>query len=120
MSVTTTDNDSAGLALDQTAVTVSESGTTATFTVALTAQPDTNVELAVSSGDNGAETVSSPALWTFMPAGWNIPPECDGDGREQLADRRQPSDAVVIVALRMATHQMTAFDEPSAALLVSR
>ena len=72
VSVTTTDNDSAGLMLDRTAVSVSESGTTATFTVALTAQPDTNVMLAVSSGDVD-EAVVSPVVLTFTPSAWNTP-----------------------------------------------
>ena len=39
----TADNDSAGFTKSKTAVTVSETGTTDTFTVVLDAQPDSNV-----------------------------------------------------------------------------
>ena len=49
---------------------VSETGTTDTFTVVLDAEPDSNVVILVSSGDTGEATVDVSSL-TFTPATWN-------------------------------------------------
>lgn len=70
--VSTVDNDVAGFVLSQTAVTVSESGSTDTFTIVLTAQPNDSVTLAAISGEAGEATVS-PAVLTFAPGDWDVP-----------------------------------------------
>ena len=67
VSATTTDDDAAGFTITQTggSTSVSESGTTDTFTIVLNAQPTSNVVLTVTSGDTGEATVSpelSPLL----------------------------------------------------------
>jgi len=70
--VTTTDDDVAGFTLSKTTVTVSESGTTDTVTVVLTAQPDTDVILTVTSGDI-SEATAGPMALKFTPSGWDAP-----------------------------------------------
>ncbi len=51
-------------------VTVTEAGSTATFTVVLVTQPRSDVVVAVSSADTGEATVSPTSL-TFTTANWN-------------------------------------------------
>ena len=65
VTVTTTDSgDIADFALSRTTLTVSEAGTTDSFTVVLTAAPMANVVLLVTSGDTSEATVA-PASLTF-------------------------------------------------------
>lgn len=51
---------------------VSESGTTATFTVALTSQPYENVTISVASSDTTEGTINKNSLF-FTPVNWNAP-----------------------------------------------
>ena len=72
VSATTTDDDAAGFTVVESSdsTSVSETGTTDTFTVVLDAEPDSNVVILVSSGDTGEVTVTVSSL-TFIPAAWN-------------------------------------------------
>ena len=72
VTVSTTDNDSAGFTVVESSGTtaVSEAGTADTFTVVLTAQPDSDVVIDISSGDTGEATVS-PASLTFTNGNWS-------------------------------------------------
>lgn len=70
--VTTTDDEVAGFTLSETTATVSESGTTATFTLVLTGQPESDVILTVTSGDT-SEATAGPAALTFTPGDWDSP-----------------------------------------------
>ncbi|MFA5854149.1 MAG: delta-60 repeat domain-containing protein [Patescibacteria group bacterium] len=65
---------SAGISISETsgATSVSESGSTDTFSVVLNATPISDVVLNVSSGDTTEATVS-PATLTFTNANWNTP-----------------------------------------------
>ncbi len=67
-------DDVAGFTLTATdaSTTVSESGSTDSISVVLTAQPASNVVLSVTSSDTGEATVA-PATLTFNPSNWNIP-----------------------------------------------
>ena len=71
VSVSTTDNDTAGFTITETggSTSVSEDETTDTFTIVLDAQPAENVVLTITSGDTGEATVNSPL--TFTPANWD-------------------------------------------------
>ncbi len=71
VTVTTTDNETAGFSLSTTSATVAESGTSETFDVVLAGQPQSNVVIDVSSNDTGEATVS-PGTLTFTPANWNV------------------------------------------------
>ena len=66
------DDDTAGFSISESDgnTTVSESGTTDTFTVVLLAAPLTDVVLTIISGDTGEVTVS-PATLTFTPVNWS-------------------------------------------------
>ena len=72
VSVTTTDNDSAGFSIVESSgsTSVVESGTTDTFAVVLTSQPLTDVVLTVVSGDAGEATVDVATL-TFTASNWD-------------------------------------------------
>lgn len=69
----TADDDAADFTITETvgSTDVTETGTTDTFTVVLTAQPLSNVVFDVSSADTGEATVS-PATLTFTPGNWNV------------------------------------------------
>jgi hypothetical protein len=100
--VTTTDNDAPtgpGFVITQSAggTIVSETGTTDTFTVALTAQPTSNVVLDIASGDIAEATVVPTAL-TFTPANWNIPQTVTVTGvNDALADGSQTTTITATV-----------------------
>ena len=72
MSVTNLDNDLPGVTLSKSSATVSENGTTDSWTVALAARPLSDVVLDVSSANAGEVTVTPPQL-TFTPANWDTP-----------------------------------------------
>lgn len=73
VSVTNLDNDVAGIAATPASgLVTSESGTTATFDVVLTARPSADVIVTVTSRDPG-EVTASPDTLTFAPAAWNQP-----------------------------------------------
>src|SRR5438874_1892722 len=66
--VTNADNDTPAITVSPTSgLTTTESGGTATFTVALMSQPTANVTIGLSSSDPGEGTVA-PASLTFTPA----------------------------------------------------
>ena len=72
VSVTNTDNDTAGITVSPTSgLTTTEAGGTATFTVVLTSQPTADVTIALSSSDLTEGTVG-PASLTFTAANWNV------------------------------------------------
>ena len=73
MSVTNTDNDTAGFTVTPTSgLTTTEAGGTATFTVKLTSQPTADVTIGLSSS-NTAEGTVSPSSLVFTNVNWNTP-----------------------------------------------
>ncbi len=70
VSVTITDNDSAGFTLSKITASVSESGTTDSFTVVLNSQPETDVVFNIASADTG-EVSLAPDTLTFTTDNWN-------------------------------------------------
>ncbi len=70
VTATTTDDDTAAFTLSTTTVSVTEAGSTDTFTVVLDTQPLSDVVFMVVSADTGEATVSAPTL-TFTNANWN-------------------------------------------------
>src|SRR6185312_2243520 len=111
VAVTTTDDDSTtgvpGLVVNQSggSTVVSETGTTDTFTVALTAQPTSNVVLNVASSDMG-EAVAAPAILTFTPANWNIPQVVTVTGvNDSLQDGNQVSNITISVDPALSDNQ---------------
>ncbi|MEO1095004.1 MAG: Ig-like domain-containing protein [Cyanobacteria bacterium J06638_28] len=70
--ITLTIQDAPGILVSASAVTVSESGTTAAFDVTLTTQPSSNVVLQVVADDTSEATVSTSSL-TFNANNWDQP-----------------------------------------------
>ncbi len=68
--VTITDDDTAGVTVTPTTLSVAEDGS-ASYTVVLDSRPTADVTVTVTSGDDGAASVS-PASHAFTPSGWNI------------------------------------------------
>ena len=72
ITLTITDDDTAGVTVTAAnPVNIAEGGT-ATYTVVLDSQPTADVTIAASSDDTSAATVS-PASHTIQPSGWNTP-----------------------------------------------
>jgi len=70
VSVTNTDDDTAGITLSAISGDTTEAGGTATFTVVLNSQPSANVTIGLSSNDTSEGTVS-PASLVFTSVNWN-------------------------------------------------
>ena len=67
-----TDNDTAAVVLSKTTTSVSEAGTTDSFSVVLSTDPATDVDISVESADTGEATVSASEL-AFTTNNWNVP-----------------------------------------------
>jgi hypothetical protein len=72
VSVTNTDNDTAGITVSAISGPTTEAGGTATFTIVLNTKPTGNVTIGLSS-DNANEGTISPASLTFNASDWNTP-----------------------------------------------
>ena len=80
MSVTVNDNDTAGVSVSPTSLSVNESGTT-TYTVVLNTEPSGTVTVTPSSGDTGAATLS-PSSLTFTSGNWDTAQTVTVSGEE--------------------------------------
>jgi hypothetical protein len=60
-----------GFVVSATSLTVAESGSTASFTVRLSAPPTSNVTINIVSTNTNEVTIVSGATLTFTPANWN-------------------------------------------------
>ena len=87
----------AGVTLSGTTATVSEAGTTGTFTVVLDAQPTSDVVISATSADTGEATVS-PATLTFTNANWDTPQTVTITGvNDSLVDGNQTTNVTISV-----------------------
>jgi hypothetical protein len=68
---TITDDDSRGVRVQPTALTLSEGDGTASYTVALTSQPTDSVTVAITVSPATASVSVSPVALTFAPQSWN-------------------------------------------------
>ena len=99
VSATTVDDDVAGFTIVESggSTSVNESGTTDTFTVVLDAQPLTNVELTVVSGDTG-EATALPTPLVFTTGNWDTAQTVTVTGVDDaLADGNQNTTITVSV-----------------------
>ncbi len=86
VSVTNTDNDTAGITVSPTSgLLTSEAGATANFTIALNSQPTANVTIPLSSS-NTAEGTLSVSTVTFTAANWNAPQTVTITGVDDFVD----------------------------------
>jgi hypothetical protein len=109
VSVTTMDDDVAGFAVLESSgsTRVSEGGATDGFTVALTAQPTSDVVLSVASTDS-TEAMATPATLTFTPANWSAPQTVTVTGVDDALIDGDQASGVRISVLDAASHD--AFD----------
>ena len=99
VAVTTADDDSAGVTVAASggSTTVSEAGSTDTFTVVLNTQPTSDVMFDVTASDTGEATVA-PATLTFTNSNWNTPQTIPVTGVDDTAaDGDQVSTVTVAV-----------------------
>jgi hypothetical protein len=91
VSVTNTDNDTAGITVSpSTGLTTTEGGGQATFTVVLNSQPTGTVTIGLTSTDTTEGTVS-PSTVVFTTANWDAPQTVTVTGKDDaIADGNQP------------------------------
>lgn len=97
--VTTTDDDGAALIVTQTdgGAAVSETGTSDTFTLELSARPLTDVVVTATSSDEGEVTVA-PATLTFTTDTWDAPQTLTVTGvDDDIIDGNQDVDVTLVV-----------------------
>jgi hypothetical protein len=92
------DNDGVSISVQPTtAIAVSESGTTAAFSVVLGSQPAANVTIALASSDTTEATVSTMQL-TFTPADWNVVQTVTVTGVDDFVDDGDQPFTITIAA----------------------
>jgi large repetitive protein len=110
--VTNTDNDSAGITVTATspvnpatgALTTTEAGGTATFTVVLNSQPTADVTLPLNSSKTTEGTIS-PSSVKFTATDWNAPRTITITGaNDDVADGPQPYSVVTDAATSTDTN----------------
>ena len=109
ITLTITDDDTAGLTIIAASPLAVAEGGSASYTVVLTSQPTADVTVSASSDDAGAATVS-PASHTFTPSGWNTPLTFTISG---LADDDANDENVAV------SHAVSSDDALYSALLLS-
>ncbi len=97
LTATTFDDDTAGYTLSGTTVTVTEAGSTGTFSVTLNTQPTSNVILTVSSDNTGEATVS-PTSISFTSANWSLPQTVTVTGVDDTATDG-PQDTTITISV---------------------
>ena len=109
VTITITDDDTAGVTMSAVNLLNVDEGGSASYTVVLDSQPTADVTVTPSSGDGGAATVS-PISHTFTPSGWNTPLTFTVSG---VADTDTNDETVSI------SHSATSGDAEYAAVLLS-
>ena len=102
--VTVTENDTAGVRISPTALTVAEGGTN-TYTVVLDTQPAGNVAVTVGGESGDVRVTGSPVTLTFTMDNWNLEQTVTVNAAE---DADATADAMVTL-----THGVTGYDTVS-------
>ena len=98
VSVTTTDDDTAGITTGEVSGQATEAGGTATFTVELDSEPTADVTVAVSSGVTTEGTVS-PSSLTFTSGDWDTTQEVTVTGKDDdVADGDSSYDITLVAS----------------------
>ena len=98
VSVTNTDNESAndvGIEPSTSSISVSETGSTASFTLKLKSEPTANVVLSISSS-NTAEGVVSPSSLLFSRNNWNTTQTITVTGVDDYYDNGSTSFSIIV------------------------
>ncbi|MBA7527623.1 hypothetical protein ES705_19799 [subsurface metagenome] len=99
VSVTNTDDDSAGITVSAISGNTTEAGGQATFTIVLNSEPTADVSINLSSSDVTEGTVS-PAALTFTDVNWNAPQTVTMTGVDDLVlDGNQPYSVITAPAV---------------------
>ena len=106
VNVTTTDDDAAGITVTGGPLTVTEAGSTATFTIVLTSQPTGDVTVPLASS-NMAEATVSPASLTFTATTWNVAQTVTVTGVDDAVEDGDISSSVAIGPRQAATPTST-------------
>ncbi|HND53859.1 MAG TPA: hypothetical protein PLV92_15725, partial [Pirellulaceae bacterium] len=101
VSVTNTDNDTAGITVSAISGNTTEAGGTATFTIVLDTQPTADVTIGLTSNDTTEGTVS-PASVTFTSVNWNTPQTVTVKGVDDWADDGDVAYSIVTAAATSA------------------
>ena len=129
VTVTNTDNDSAGITVSPvTGLTTSEGGGQATFTIVLQSQPTADVTIGLSSSDTSEGTVS-PSSVTFTAANWNAPQTvtvtgvndfiADGNIQYSIVTAAATSSDTTYAGINAADVTVTNVDNDSAGIIVT-
>ena len=103
----------AGITLGSVSNNTNETGTTATFTVVLDAQPTTDVVLNISSGDTGEVTLDLATL-TFTNADWDTPQTVTATGVDDALQ-----DGSIVVTITVAVDDASSDDDYDAVVDVT-
>ncbi|MDH3283466.1 MAG: Ig-like domain-containing protein, partial [Acidobacteriota bacterium] len=128
VSITNTDNETAGITVSPPSGPTTEGGGQATFTVVLNSQPTTDVSLGLTSSDVTEGTVS-PASMTFTSVNWNAPQTvtvtgvddalADGNIVYSIVTSAATSTDVTYTGLNAADVPVTNTDDETAGISVS-
>lgn len=129
VALTNTDNDTRGVMVTPVSgLETSETGTSATFTMALTSEPTADVTITVATGDATEGTVAQTSL-TFTPINWNAPrtivvtgvndSEADGDRTYNVITAPATSTDTGYAGLDPANVAVTNIDDDTAGVVVT-
>ncbi|MCF6261127.1 MAG: hypothetical protein L3J98_13365 [Gammaproteobacteria bacterium] len=97
VTVTNIDDDSAGFMISPISGDTAESGTTASFTIALSSAPTASVTLAITSSDVNENTVS-PSSITFDSSNWNVAQTITVTGVDDAVDDGNQTSTILLAA----------------------
>lgn len=109
ISVTTNNDDVAGFTVTETAGTsVSETGTSDTFSVALNSEPASNVVISVTNGDITEMSVDRTVL-TFTPGNWDTAQTVTVTGADDVTVDGQQTSTIILAVVE--NDSSDAFDD---------
>ncbi|VAX05439.1 hypothetical protein MNBD_GAMMA19-1651, partial [hydrothermal vent metagenome] len=97
ITVTNIDDDNAGFVISPISGDTAESGTTTSFTVALSSAPTASVTLAITSSDVNENTVS-PSSITFDSSNWNVAQTITVTGVDDAVDDGNQTSTILLAA----------------------
>ncbi|HNI94514.1 MAG TPA: hypothetical protein PL169_00510, partial [Leptospiraceae bacterium] len=115
ITVTLTDNDSAGFTVTPISGNTTESGGTATFTVRLNSLPTASVTLPLGSS-NTAEGTVSPSSLTFTTANWNTPQTVTVTGADDFIADGTVAYTVILSSAASADTNYSGLNPPDVSL----
>ena len=102
VSVTTTDDGTAGITVSTSVVTVSEAGSTGMIELALSTEPSGTVVISATTSDPSEATVT-PAVATFTAADWAVPQTLTIVGLDDTIDDGDITSTLILSVVDAAT-----------------